>query len=230
MLRDGERYEELLIGGYKIIQNENLYRFSSDAIILSRFAPKISGRVADFCAGSGIVGIHYFALLEEDKQVKEGTQIDEFELQASLADMCERSIEYNGLGDHIKCYNTALQDIGSEFNNKYSLILCNPPYKKKDSGEQNTEDHITICRHEVRITLEEIVLISSKKLKVGGRLCICQKTERLTDLLVALRNCGLEPSRMQFVTSGKSKMPYLVLVEAAKGVKPQLKVLPNYEN
>ncbi len=230
MLKDGERYEDILIGGYKIIQNENLYRFSSDAIILSRFAPKTSGLIADFCAGSGIVGIHYFALLKECGFVNENTQIDEFELQETLADMCRRSIEYNSLEKHIKCYNTALQDIGNEFNNKYSLILCNPPYKKVNSGEKNLQDHISVCRHEICITLEEITKIASKKLKNGGKLCICQKSERLTDLLVALRNSGLEPSEIQFVTAGENGKPYLVLVEATKGKRPQLKILPNYEN
>ena len=62
-LREGESVEELLEGGLKIIQDRSLYRFTSDSVLLSRFAKGKKGdRVADFCAGSGIVGLHFYAL------------------------------------------------------------------------------------------------------------------------------------------------------------------------
>ncbi len=37
MLKEGESVEELLEGDLKIIQNASLYRFTSDAVLLSRF-------------------------------------------------------------------------------------------------------------------------------------------------------------------------------------------------
>ena len=37
-LREGESVEELLEGGLKIIQDKSLYRFTSDSVLLSRFA------------------------------------------------------------------------------------------------------------------------------------------------------------------------------------------------
>lgn len=223
--------EDLLICGYKIIQRDDLYKFSSDAVLLSRFAPLLSGSVADFCAGSGIVGIHYYALKEEhDGKRDEKLKIDAFEIQAPLCDMMRESVKLNGLDGAFNCYNTAIQDIGDEFNGKYSLILCNPPYKKNFSGEKNQSEHIAICRHEITITLEEIMKISALKLRHGGKLCICQRTERLTDALQLMRENRIEPTRLQFVTAGKAKKPYLALIEGVKGVKPQLKVLPSIEN
>ena len=51
--------EELGIDNLKIIQDDTLYRFTSDAVILSKFADaRKNDVVADFCSGSGIVGIH----------------------------------------------------------------------------------------------------------------------------------------------------------------------------
>ena len=224
-LKKSERLGDLLIDGLKIIQNKDLYCFTSDAVILSKFASFRKGeKVADFCAGSGIVGLHYYALHRDLKSV------DGFEIQTCLADMFSRTIEYNGLEEKFKCHNIPVQDIPNDFNGKFSLILCNPPYKKVNSGEKNPDDHIAVCRHEVKITLEEIIAVASKKLKHGGRLAMCQRTERLSDMICLMRENGLEPFRLQFVTAGKDDKPYLVLIEAAKGVKPQLKVLPNYRN
>lgn len=62
MLKDGEVLEEFF-GDKKIIQNTALYRFTSDSVLLSRFArAKCGDSVADFCSGSGVVGFHLCAL------------------------------------------------------------------------------------------------------------------------------------------------------------------------
>ena len=67
---ENETLEDLLIDGLKIIQDKTLYRFSSDSVLLSKFASfKKNDVVADFCSGSGIVGIHFFALHRGVKKV-----------------------------------------------------------------------------------------------------------------------------------------------------------------
>ena len=78
--------------------------------------------------------------------------------------------------------------------------------------------------------MEEIVEISAKKLCHGGRLCICQRVERLTDLLTLMRQYKVEPYRLQFVISGQNQKPYLFMVEGVKGVKRQLTVLETVKN
>ena len=58
-----EVVEDMLIDGLKIVQDTRLYRFTSDSVLLSRFAKAKNGdNVADFCAGSGIVAFHFYAL------------------------------------------------------------------------------------------------------------------------------------------------------------------------
>lgn len=225
ILKENETLEDLLIDNLKIIQNKNLYRFSSDAVLLSRFASfKKGDKVADFCAGSGIVGMHFYAL---NKDVE---LVDGYEIQPELADTFQRSIEYNNLDGKIFCHNMPIQEVPKDKNGFYSLILCNPPYKKKNSGEKNPEGHIAVCRHEIAVTLEEIVQISAKKLRHGGRLCMCQRVERLTDLLYLMRENKIEPYRLQFVISGQNKKPYLFLVEGVKGITRQLTVLETIKN
>ena len=220
-----EVIEDILIDNLKIIQDDTLYRFTSDAVILSKFATFKKGEVvADFCSGSGIVGIHYYALNKDLKSV------DLIEVQQELATLSKKSIELNCLQEKFVVLNMPIQDLGSEYNQKYSLILCNPPYKKCGSGETNLDKKIAICRHEVLVTQEEIISIASKKLKYGGRLCMCQRVERLTEMIVTMKSFGLEPSRLQFIVTKNNPKPYLFLIEAVKGVKPQLKVLENYVN
>ena len=217
--------DDLLIDGLKIYQDDSLYRFTSDAVILSKFASFKKGDVvADFCSGSGIVGLHFYALNNSVKSV------DLVEIQPELADLSQKTVEYNNLTEKFTVINKPIQDLTSEYNGKYSLILCNPPYKKAGSGEPNSNIKIAMCRHEITVTQEEIIEISAKKLKHGGRLCMCQRTERFVDLVTKMVSVGLNPTRIQMVVTKAGGAPYLFLIEGVKGVKPQLKILPEFVN
>jgi tRNA1(Val) A37 N6-methylase TrmN6 len=206
----------------KIIQNTTLYRFTSDSILLSRFArAKVKDNVADFCAGSGVVGYHFMCL---------NNHIDSltlFEMQPALADMAERTAEFNNF-KNTKVVNCRLQDIPKEYDDKFSLILCNPPYEV--AGFDNLTYEKAICRKEITITLKEIIEISFRKLKFGGRLAIINRADRLAELMYELKNRSLEPKRMQFVSGAKDATPYLVMIEAVKGGKSGLTISPTIIN
>lgn len=225
ILADGDRIEELGIDGLKILQNDNLYKFTSDSVLLSKFASvKKNDKVADFCSGCGIVGLHYYALHQDVSNVTF------FEIQKELCDLNEKSVEINGLNDKMTVVNCRLQDIGKEYDGKFSLILCNPPYKKINSGEKPPEGHIAICRHEVTVTQEEIISIAAKKLVYGGRFCMCQRTERFVDAVCSMKENKLNPVKIQFISAGKDDKIYLFLIEAVKLVSPQIKILPTIKN
>ncbi len=216
MLKDGEVLESFY-GDKKIIQNVGLYRFTSDSILLSRFArAKYKDSVADFCSGSGVVGFHFMCLNPKI------SKLTLFEMQESLADMSRRTAELNGFDCDI--INCKIQDIGREYDDKFSLILCNPPYER--SGFENAEYEKAVCRKEITVTLPEIADAAYKKLKFGGRLAILNRADRCAELLYILKSRGLEPKRMQFVSGNQGAKPYLVMVDAVKGGKPDIEVLP----
>ena len=219
-----ERLEELGIDGLKIYQDDKLYRFTSDAILLSRFARvKKRDTVADFCSGSGIVGLHLYALNPVINSVTL------FEMQKPLFDLSQKSIALNGLENKFTALNIRIQDIGEEYNQKFSLIVCNPPYMEKGRGEGDSERHIALCRREIELSLKELVDAFSKCLKFGGRVCMVHRADRLSDIICLMREKNLEPKRLQFVCGGK-KEPYLVLIEGVKGGKSGLKVMTQITN
>ena len=64
-------------------------------------------------------------------------------------------------------------------------------------------------------------------LRFGGRFVICQRPERLTDVLSALRAHDLEPKRLRMVQGKADKAPKLFLCEAKRGAKQgYMDVLP----
>ena len=219
-LKHNEALEELF-GDKKIIQNATLYRFTSDRILLSRFARAKKGDVvADFCAGCGAVGYHFLCL---NTQIKSLTL---FELQPALADMAQRTAQLNGFDAEVVVGR--LQDTGREYDGAFSLILCNPPYER--GGFDNSSYEKAICRKEITINLEEILAVAAQKLKFGGRLAIVHRADRLAEIFYTMKKYNLEPKRMQFVKGSESAAAYLVMAEAVKGGKPSLEVMPELVN
>ncbi len=215
-LKDGEALEELY-DDRKIIQNSGLYRFTSDSILLAKFARYKKGdEVADFCSGSGIVGFYFLCSCHNMPR------LTLFEMQESLADMSRRTALLNGFDCDINCCR--VQDIGREYDGKFSLILCNPPYER--GGFENEVYERAICRKEMTLTLPEIAEAASRALKFGGRIDIVNRADRVAELIYTLKSKNIETKRIQFVSGKTGAKPYLVLVEAVKGGKPGTEILP----
>ena len=214
---------DYLTNRYKIIQDDGLYKFTSDSILLSRFVTAQKGEtVADFCAGGGVVGLNFFA---ENTGI---SSVTFFEAQEELAKLAQESVSLNGLQDKMKVERVRLQDISAEYIEKFSLILCNPPFES--AGFKNADPKKAPCRKELDLTLEELVQSAKRCLKFGGRFVLCHRADRAAEVLYTLHAAGLEPKLMQFVTGRAGREPYLVLISSKKGAKAGIKVLSEKVN
>ena len=220
--------EDMCLDNLKIVQDTRLYRFTSDSVLLSKFIqPKAREKVADFCAGSGIVGFHFYAL---HKEKFPDMPVSLFEMQRPLFDLSKKTALLNGF-ENFDFYNVKLQDIAKEYphlHEQFSLILCNPPYER--GGLENDEYHKAVCRKEITITLQEIAKTMAWSLKYGGRIALINRADRLAELCYTFKSVGIEVKRMQFVSGSKNAKPYLVMVEGVKGGKPCLDILPSLIN
>ena len=213
--------ESLQTGNYKIIQDTDLYRFTSDAVLLSRFVRAKKGdRVADFCAGSGIVGLHFYA---ENEGISSVTL---FEMQRELADMSRETISLNRLENVFTVENMRVQDIPPKYTEYFSLILCNPPYER--GGFESPDEKKALCRKEISLTLPELVGSAAKCLKFGGRFALVHRADRLAEVIYTLHESGLEPKKMQLIAGKTGDAPYGVLLAAVREAGPIWKFCPPF--
>lgn len=225
-LNEYETIEDMMIGDLKIVQDARLYRFTSDSVLLSRFArAKRNDTVADFCSGSGIVAFHFYALQSESLQNHLSFTL--FEMQPALAELSKKTIALNGFS-RFTVENCRLQDIPEKYLEKFSLILCNPPYER--GGFENESYEKAVCRKELTLTLPELAKAAAKCLKYGGRLALVHRADRLAEVCYTLKGVGLEVKRLAFVAGKEGAKPYLILIEAVKGGKPNTEILPTVIN
>ena len=97
----------------------------------------------------------------------------------------------------------------------------------KETSNLNKNDYLTIARHEVEITLDEVVRTASILLKEGGNFAMVHRTERLMDVLEAFRKYSIEPKRLRFVYPRTDDLESLIILIEGKKSKNKggLKVL-----
>ena len=218
-LRPGERLDDLQLGGLELIQNPSKFCFGVDAVFLSDFAKVKPGEtVLDMGTGNGIIPV----LLAGKTKGKHFTGL---EIQAETAEMARRSVAHNHLEDRINIVTGDIKEAAERFKPAFfDVITTNPPYMLADHGLRNPDDSKAIARHEVLCTLDDILRESMRLLQDKGRFYMIHRPHRLTDIMVLLRQYRLEPKRIRFVQPYADKEPTMVLVEAARGGKPMVKV------
>ena len=211
MIKNGEHLEPLG-NGIRIIVSD-LFRFSTDTIILADFAkPRKGIKAVDLGTGCGTIPLLWS---RSDKT----TSITAVELQPEGADMARRSVELNGL-DNISVVNADLKELKGVLPfGSFDLVCCNPPYKESGTGIKNPDGEKLLARHEEGCTIGDICLAAKNLLQFGGRFVMCQRPERLADVLEAMRSNDLEPKRLRFFQQQPEKPPKLFLVEGRRGGK-----------
>ena len=215
-----ERIDDIL--GYKnlkIYQNSNYFAFSLDSIILANYVNiRLRDRqIVDFCTGNAVVPL----ILSKRTKAK----IYGVEIQKALANLAEKSVNYNKLSDQIEIVNEDVKEFSKKNISKFDLVLCNPPYFKiNEKSSLNESYEKKIARHEIMINLEEVCDCAKKVLKDNGNLCLVHRSDRLMEILEILRSNNFEPKRIKFVYENINKESTLVLIEAQKLGKVGLKV------
>jgi tRNA1(Val) A37 N6-methylase TrmN6 len=220
MLLPNERADDLLRNDLKIIQSDDVFSFSMDAVLLARFCSvPARGKVMDLCTGNGVVPLLV--------STRTKARLWGVEIQERLADMASRSVKLNGLEDRIHIENGDLKEIHQKVGmGTYDLVTVNPPYLPVTAGEQNMNVHFAAARHEIFCTLEDVVAACSRLVKYGGKVAMVHRPGRLVDILTLMRKYRLEPKRVRFVHPRVGDEANMVLVEGIREGKPDLRMLP----
>lgn len=222
-LYDDERLDYLFANeSMKIIQSRSVFSFSLDAVLLAHFAsvPIAKGDILDLCSGNGVIPL----MLSQRTKAK----IIGVEIQEKLVNMAERSIQYNQLENQISMIHADLKNIQPPLaQSHFDTVTCNPPYfRTPTKNEQNKNQHVTIAKHEICCTLEDVIKACKLYVKPGGKVTLVHRPGRLVELITQLKAYQLEPKRLQFIYPKKGKEANMLLIEAIRDGKPDLKLLP----
>lgn len=206
----------------KIVQNKEYFNFSLDSVLLPNFIniKKNTSKILDLCTGNAPI-----PLILSTKTTKE-TEIYAVELQKEIYELAKQTIKINKLENKIKLINDDVKNLLKIFNtDSFDLITCNPPYfKYKKESLINENEVKSIARHEIKISLEDIIKISKVLLKNNAPLALVHRTERLVEIISLMKENNIEPKRIRLVYPNKNSSSNIVLIEGRKNALPGLKI------
>jgi len=223
VLKTNERIDYLMQYNLKIIQSPQMFSFSLDAVLLGDFAHirnRDDLKIIDLCAGNGAVTL----MLSQ----KTESPICGVEIQKDLADMAQRSVRMNDLDDQVTMIQKDLKTIGTEHYDSVDVITCNPPYFPIEvEGDVNPNEHLAIARHEIHLTLDDLLFKMSKLLKMNAKAYLVYRPDRFLELMDKMRDYQIMPKRVRFIYPNEETPANMVLVEGIKhGSEAGFKMLP----
>ena len=205
----------------RIYQNDEMFRFSIDSVLLPNFVTlrKNTKKILDIGTGNAVIPLILTNLTN--------ATIDGVEIQKEVYNLGVDSVKYNSLEDKIHLYNMDINEFYKHLQSDcYDTITCNPPFfKVNDQSIMNLSDYKKIARHEITLNLDDVFRIAKKLLKNNGNIAIVHRTERLVDIIETMKKYNIEPKKIQYVYSNLNSVSNILLIEGVKNGKPGVKVL-----
>ena len=177
----------------KIYQNKKYFKFSLDSVLLANFCNVKNERQKILDIGTGTCPIPLIL------SYKYKNHITALEIQKEIYELAKETVEIN---NKINQINIIHEDIKNFKDEKYDIIITNPPYYKVlPNSKINFNEVKSIARHEIKLT------------------------DRFVELLVILEKYNLKAKEVKFIYSKKETNSDLFMLKAINGGNAGLKVL-----
>ena len=188
-------------------------KIGTDAVLLGAWTPcGIETRILDIGTGSGIL-----ALMMAQRNDK--TEIDAVEIDTDAAVLAQKNVQLSPWPDYIHIYNDPIQKFESEIQNKYSLIISNPPFftdsLKAPDKARNT------ARHNDTLPVKDLLKITSKLLTENGKAAFIIPADAFENWTHEASNLFLFPAFITRVRSSLNHRPHRVMVVFTRDKKPE---------
>lgn len=196
------------------------HRFGTDAFLLTYFSNyRQKDKACDLGTGCGIIPL----IMQRHRPPQITYAVD---IQENAIEQLKLGIEKSNVTGIVPiCAD--LKELWKDAPlGQLDLVTCNPPYKAANAGFESSLTAQKIARHEILCNIYDVCKAAEKLLKFGGRLCICNRPERLSDVIHAMKCSNIEPKRIRFVSKNPDEAPWLFLIEGKKGSKPFMQAEP----
>ena len=174
---------------FAVNQNQCAMKIGTDGVLLGAWTSIVHNpsSVLDIGAGTGILSLML-------AQRSHAELIDAIEIDDKAFEQCVDNFEQSPWGDRLFCYHASLKEFVVEIEDKYELIICNPPFYTEDYKTDNTQRDL--ARFQDAMPFEQLLESVSKLLSEDGLFSVIIPFKEETPFIALASTKNLFPNKI----------------------------------
>lgn len=157
-------------------------------------------RCLDIGTGTGIISL---MLAQRLSDADPEFHVSALEIDPEAAAQAAENFDASPWGGHITTIPSSLQDFAQNEENRYSLIVSNPPFYNATLKPEDTSR--ALARHKDALPVIEITRFASSHLCEEGRLSLIYPADYDSEVMTAAIISGLQPVRICDILTKEGK-------------------------
>jgi len=195
---------------FAIEQDQCAMKVGTDGVLLGAWATLDHHpfSILDIGAGTGLI-----ALMSAQRSNAE--LIDALEIDENAYEQCVTNFENSPWGDRLFCYHASLEEFADEIDDKYDLIISNPPFYSEDYKSNNSQRDL--ARFADAMPFDHLVVSASKLLDKNGKLAVIIPFKEEHQFIKLASNAMLFPNRILHIKGNPDSQIKRSLIELSFG-------------
>ena len=174
---------------FSVKQDKTAMKISTDAVLLGAWTKinKSINSILDIGAGTGVIALQM-------AQLYNAKTIVAIEIEINAYQQCVENFENSPWSDRLFCYHGSFQEFSIEIEDKYDLIISNPPFYTANFLSENKKRNQ--ARQTLSLSFEELLVGAKKLLSDHGFLSVIIPFSEENSFLEKAKIQGLFPIKI----------------------------------
>ena len=206
---------------FLIRQDKSAMRVGTDGVLLGAWTNVSDAKnILDIGTGTGLIAI----MLAQRSDAK----IKGIEIETQAANEAKQNAENSPWADRVKIKNLSFQEFATKTDQKFDVIVSNPPYFT--NAVKNKQNEKSLARPNHQLPFNDLLQGATNIMTTDGKLSVILPVNEAVEFTNKAKEFGLSLSRLTEVIPMVKKEPNRQLVEFTRTKrKIQKKYLPIYE-
>ena len=174
---------------FTIAQDRCAMKIGTDGVLLGAWVSLKNNpfSILDIGAGTGIIALQL-------AQRSNAEMIDAIEIDENAYEQCVDNFENSPWGDRLFCYHASLEEFVEEMDEKYDLIISNPPFYSEDYKTEN--ESRDMARFSDALPFDELIESASQLLSDEGIFAVIIPRKEEENFIKMASRVNLFPKRI----------------------------------